>query len=298
MKTLFAKVLALAVLASMLGACKEEALTATARTGDTVIVSLSTDDLDEGMGLSSTAIVRSAYLSSHITDQSGEQYATRVRHVFKVYADPTSKVNSAASSALWMAAIDLVDPISSELPALSSGVATLTLSAPGYFESDKVVNLEIVPGLGAPKDLSELSFAPDVIEPAPQALARVTGQLAEHRLGAVEHLFVIPHSKGVDPTTGEEIAAALVRKLPGTANVSFNVQQATTEFGTSEVRVFLTAIQGLTQEQLSELDIALISELSEVNARPDYWIQHHRSSKYYDISGNQLSLTTEISMIR
>ncbi|MFC4879137.1 hypothetical protein [Microbulbifer halophilus] len=126
-----------------------------------------------------------------------------MRQVFKIYADPTSKVRQENPNALWLAAIDLVDPLSSAAPALASGTASLTLTAPDYFASDKTVSLEVVPGLGSPKELSDLNLDPDTIEPAPQALASVTGNLADHKLAAVEHRFVIPHTSNVDATIGQ-----------------------------------------------------------------------------------------------
>ncbi|MFC4879136.1 hypothetical protein [Microbulbifer halophilus] len=58
MKTLFAKALILTAFVTLLSGCKEEALTATVRSGDTVIVSLSADDLGEDAGSANTAILR------------------------------------------------------------------------------------------------------------------------------------------------------------------------------------------------------------------------------------------------
>lgn len=298
MKTFFVKALILAAFLTLLSGCKEEALTATVRSGDTVIVSLSADDLGGGAGPANTAILRRNQMGARITDSTGEQYDVKLRQVFKVYADPTSKVRQESSNALWLAAIDLVDPLSATAPALASGTASLTLTAPDYFASDKTVSLEVVPGLGSPKELSDLNLDPDAIEPARQALASVTGNLADHKLAAVEHLFVIPHNDGVDASTGEELTAAVIRKVPGQKSVNFNVQQTTTDSGSTEVRVYLTAIEGLAQSQLQELDIALISELPQANAQADYWQKHHQGSKYYGINGNQLSLTTDISVIR
>ncbi|MFC4879138.1 hypothetical protein [Microbulbifer halophilus] len=48
----------------------------------------------------------------------------------------------------------------------------------------------------------------------------------------------------------------MIKKIPGLEHIDFNTQQTTADSGSTEVRVYLTAIEGLAQEQLQELDIA------------------------------------------
>ncbi|WHI49545.1 hypothetical protein P3339_13810 [Microbulbifer sp. MLAF003] len=298
MKTLIAKFFIVSALLTLLTGCKEEALTATVRTGDTVIVSLSADDLRESGDTSGSAILRAEQLSASLTDAANTEHSVQVRQVFRVYADPTSEVQQLDNAGLWLAAIDLVDPLSASAPTLASGSAELTLSAPGYFDTDKVVTLEVVAGLGTPKTFGDLSLGAESIEPAPQALATVTGSLEGHLLAAVQHQFTIPHSDTLDIDSGTALKAALVKKLPGQEMVNLNVTTTATESGATEVQVYLTAVEGLSEVQLSEFNIALISQIDAANAQADYWSQHYSGSQYFDTEGNTLSLSTQVSAIR
>ncbi|WP_444940662.1 hypothetical protein ACJJI3_19615 [Microbulbifer sp. ZKSA004] len=298
MKTLIAKLFVVSALFTLLAGCKEEALTSTVRTGDTVIISLSADDLSESGDTSGSAILRVEQLSASLVDAADTEHTVQVRQVFRVYADPTSEVQQMENTGLWLAAIDLVDPLSSSAPTLASGTAELILSAPGYFDGDKVVTVEVVAGLGTPKTFSDLSLSAEAIEPAPQALAFVSGSLEGHLLAAVQHQFTIPHSDTLDTDSGAVLKAALVKKLPGQEAVNLNVTATASESGTTEVQVYLTAVEGLSESQMSEFNIALISQIDAANAQSDYWSQHYSGSQYFDTEGNRLSLSTQVSAIR
>uniref|UniRef100_UPI00261ABDF4 hypothetical protein n=1 Tax=uncultured Microbulbifer sp. TaxID=348147 RepID=UPI00261ABDF4 len=60
-----------------------------------------------------------------------------------------------------------------------------------------------------------------------------------------------------------------VKKLPGQEMVNLNVTTTATESGATEVQVYLTAVEGLSEVQLSEFNIALISQIDAVNAQVD-----------------------------
>ncbi|WHI49533.1 hypothetical protein P3339_13750 [Microbulbifer sp. MLAF003] len=76
--------------------------------------------------------------------------------------------------------------------------------------------------------------------------------------------------------------AALVKKLPGQEMVNLNVTTTATKSGATEVQVYLTAVEGLSEAQLSEFNIALISQIDAANAQVDYWSQHYSGSQYFD----------------
>lgn len=191
MKTLIKALLSGVFFCWVLSGCVgQEAFTKMARSGDTVALALGgspAHELDPN--------VRKADMSASITDSSGVSYPVKLRHLFKLHPDPTSKFNYSATyeydSAIfssryyrqpnqgeWIAVIDLVDPQSNTLLPLVAGMATLQVTTPdlvnslpfGIYSSDgnlASIEIEILDGTGSIHDFNDFG-SPGMLEPLPQ----------------------------------------------------------------------------------------------------------------------------------
>lgn len=173
-----------------------------ARTGDTVMVSLGGTDTN-----ALAPVLRKENITASITDSTNNVYPVKVRNVFRVYSDPTSKygysspknVNSnegeweewvPSNMGLWMAIIDLLDPNTGQLPSLAIGRGKLSISSPeltpwvdypgwGWTWPNgnlDAIPIEIVPGTGSPNPLNYMQpvthYPLDSLEPNPQIEVR------------------------------------------------------------------------------------------------------------------------------
>jgi hypothetical protein len=193
------------LLGVLLGGCASmQPLSSYARSGDTVTISLG--------GTESNALVpvlKKENIAVAITDAAGFTYPVKVRNVMRVYADPTSyfefdnlKAGFSGSNyaaypyphqGLWLAVIDLVDPLSNQPPPLAAGPASLGVSSPdirnrvdyagwgwNWTNGDLGnIPLEILAGSGSINPVNTLgpvSFAPlDKLEAAEQIEIRGAG---------------------------------------------------------------------------------------------------------------------------
>jgi hypothetical protein len=134
-----------------------------ARTGDTVSFALGREDAQV-----LAPMLKKEELTATITDAAGTTHTAKMRHVFKLYADPTSEYNVRESwfeayNVLWVGVVDLVNPLNDNPLALASGPATMSITGNGlatttggYGGGDLTdVPVEILPGTGAPHPLNE-----------------------------------------------------------------------------------------------------------------------------------------------
>jgi len=183
------------------GCAGMQAISNYARSGDTVMISLGGTDSN-----ALVSVIRKENVTISITDSLGNSYPVKVRNLFRVNGDPTSgyAFRSPTTSmvydnyvdphqGLWLAVIDLVDPVSDTPVPLAVGSATLTVSSAdiqnwfdptsfGWFWTNgnlSSVAIEILAGTGTPNPMNYLgpvSSAPlDSLEPNPQVEVTATG---------------------------------------------------------------------------------------------------------------------------
>jgi hypothetical protein len=187
---------------TIIGCASQQPLSSYARTGDTVMVSLGGTDTN-----ALVPVLRKENITATITDSANNAYPIKVRNVFRVFSDPTSKygysspknfnLNEAeleewvpSNMGLWMAVVDLVDPNSGQLLPLATGPGKLSIASPelapwidysgfGWSWSNgnlTVIPIEILPGTGSPNPLNHMQpvshFPLDSLEPNPQIEVR------------------------------------------------------------------------------------------------------------------------------
>lgn len=186
----------------VLGCASQQPISSYARTGDTVLVSLGGTDTN-----ALVPVLKKETVTATITDAANNVYPVKVRNVFRVYSDPTSKyaysgpknVNSyegeweewvPSNMGLWMAVIDIQDPITGQSPSLTAGQGKLSFSSPelapwidypgwGWTWSNgnlSAIPIEILPGMGSPNPMNymqPITQSPlNSLEPNPQIEVR------------------------------------------------------------------------------------------------------------------------------
>ncbi len=183
------------------GCAGMQAISNYARSGDTVMVSLGGTDSN-----ALVPVIRKENVNMSITDSLGNSYPVKVRNLFRVNGDPTSGYAFRSPTntmvydnyvdphqGLWLAVIDLVDPVSGTPVPLAVGSATLTVSSAdiqNWFDPTSYgwswtngnlnsVAIEILAGTGTSNLMNYLgpvSTAPlDSLEPNPQVEVTATG---------------------------------------------------------------------------------------------------------------------------
>lgn len=183
------------------GCAGMQAISNYARSGDTVMISLGGTDSN-----TLVSVIRKENVTIRITDSLGNSYPVKIRNLFRVNGDPTSGYAFRSPTTtmvydnyvdphqgLWLAVIDLVDPVSGTPVPLAVGSATLTVSSAdiqNWFDPTSYgwswtngnlnsVAIEILAGTGTPNPMNYLgpvSTAPlDSLEPNPQVEVTATG---------------------------------------------------------------------------------------------------------------------------
>lgn len=183
------------------GCASMQPLSSYARSGDTVTVSLGGTDSN-----ALASIVKKENVTVTITDAAGANYPVKVRNVFRIYGDPSSKY--AYRSVLdneffegfvlphqgqWMAILDLIDPASGQPLPLAVGKATLAVASPSlqpWFDYPgwgwtwtngnlSSIPIEILAGSGSPNPLNYMApittYPLDALEPGPQIEVTAAG---------------------------------------------------------------------------------------------------------------------------
>lgn len=183
------------------GCASMQAISNYARSGDTVMISLGGSDSN-----ALASVIRKENVNISITDSLGNNYPVTVRNLFRVNGDPTSGYAFrsptttliydnyvAPHQGLWLAVIDLVDPVTGTPLPLAVGSATLTVSSaeiqnwvdhsgygwPWTNGNLSSVAIEILAGTGTLNPMNYLgpvTFAPlDSLEPNPQVEVTASG---------------------------------------------------------------------------------------------------------------------------
>ena len=179
-----------------------QSMSSYARTGDTVTIALGGTEESNAL----VEILKKEDITITITDSASNTYPVTLRHLFRVYPDHSSTYifntkEIAGGNAIdayvppllgqWMATVDLVDPVSSLLPPLAVGAATISASSPAQLDQGFLyttagsqwpwtngnlasIAIEILPGTGAPNTLNYIGpMLHDPItdlEPLPQII--------------------------------------------------------------------------------------------------------------------------------
>jgi len=191
---------------SLAGCAGKQPISSYARTGDTVLISLGGSDANALVPL-----LHKENIAIRITDAVNVTYPVLLRHLFRVYSDPTSGYDYRSPNinyppyvgnldsyvdpyqGMWMAVVDLVDPQTNAPPPLVVGSAHLSVSSSeiqnwvdfsgfnGPWTNGNLDNipLNILPGTGSKNPLNYLtpmSTAPVAsLEPLAQLDVTVSG---------------------------------------------------------------------------------------------------------------------------
>lgn len=187
------------ILALLISGCSSmQPLPNYARTGDTILVSLGGTDTN-----AKVPVLWKENMTATVTDAANSAYPVKVRNLFRVYSDPTSKYSYSSSQGsydweswvsanmgVWLAVIDLSDPATGQYPPLATGSGKISISSPelepwidysgfGWSWTNGnlgVIPIEILPGTGKPNPLNYMGpvshYPLDSLEPAPQVEVR------------------------------------------------------------------------------------------------------------------------------
>ena len=191
----------LLVLAFVSGCASRQPISNYARSGDTVVLSLGGTDSN-----ALVSVLKKQNITVTITDSANVVRTAKLRNVFRLYSDPTSGYNFRSLSTslhydsyvtphqgLWMAVVDLVDPVSGRPLILAVGAASISVSSPdlapwvdyttwGWSWTNgnlSSIPIEILTGSGSSNPMNYLtpvSVAPlDSLTPEPQVEVTVSG---------------------------------------------------------------------------------------------------------------------------
>jgi hypothetical protein len=291
------------VLMCIWGCQSDLTLSRGARTGDTITVALGNADPND-TGLFTAAnitkeLIKPGDITATIVNDAspGTPQSVHIRHLVRIFADPTSVSPAFRGRAMWVAVVDLADSNGVEVT-LPNGLATITFTSQ-FFISPQDVSVDIIGSGGqshpfitqqAVQAGNKILF----IEPAPQAQVSVSGTLpANTELAAAKHVFDIPDKKD-DSDQNNILYAASPTRFTTEDQVSFRVEKADspTYPGTGTlVSIYLTAADGLDDANKSSFNFIMASQLASINSTPAYWATHYQPSLsiYYDLDGNELS---------
>ena len=278
------------------GCQSDISLSRAVRTGDTLVVSLGDADPDGKYSNVTSTLIRDTDVTAEMVDNSYITHAVKVRHIFRVYGDPTAVNSKARDQAQWMAVIDLVDPISGAAPPLALGNGIIRLHS-GKFIALQTVKTTIIAGTGTPHPfisknepsnlgLDKLAF----LKPAKQALVSVSGTLPQDvKLAGAEYRFDVPAIHTTD-MIGDRVEAVAPAKLPANQQIYFEFRRAEREapIGT-DVRVVVTATEGVDQANLSAFNFVMTSDLEAISSNPNYWKNKLVEATFYDTDGQEIA---------
>lgn len=282
----------------VLSGCQSDiTLSSAVRKGDTVVVSLgNANPIGEHANVNST-LLRETDITAGILDSSWTGHPVKVRHVFRIYGDPTATNGKVRGQAQWMAIIDLVHPVNNTKPNLAIGPAALILQS-NKFKADHVINTEILAGTGAPhKFLSQNDPSSNptldklsLVKPAKQALVRVSGTLPQGvKLAGAEYRFDVPAVHTISNLFQREEAVAPA-KLPATQQIYFEFKRTERQapVGT-DVLVAITSTEGVDQANLSAFDFVMTSDQAAIANSPNYWKNKLKGATFYGTNGKKIA---------
>ncbi|MBK6510101.1 MAG: hypothetical protein IPG64_12480 [Haliea sp.] len=281
----------------ILGGCQSDiTLSRAVRKGDTIVVSLGDANPNGEYSNVKSTLLREADISANVLDSGWVLSPVKVRHVFRVYGDPTAVNSKARGQAQWMAVIDLVNPVNNTKPNLTIGQAALVLESTKFNER-QIVKTEILAGSGTPHPFisqnEPVEFGIDkmtLVKPAKQALVRVSGTLPQGvKLAGAEYQFDIPAVHTLNMLS-ERMEAVAPAKLPASQQVYFEFKRTERQapVGT-DVLVALTSTEGVDQASLSAFDFVMTSDQEAIANNPNYWQNKLIGATFYSTDGQEIA---------
>lgn len=328
--------LLLLVLAFASGCASRQSISNYARSGDTVVLSLGGTDSN-----ALVSVLKKQNITATITDSANVVRSATLRNVFRLYSDPTSGYNFRSASTslhydsyvtphqgLWMAAVDLVDPVTGNPLALAVGAATISVSSPdikpwvdysGFGWSWTNGNLSSIPieiladtGSSNPMNyLTPVNTAPlDSLTPEPQVEVAVSGTPSQ-TVGGGSFVFKIVSADFV-PSYGSQTLPRVATTSPD-PNVQLAWSRVDRGNGTVLLKVMITNPHGFNTDN-SKTDLISGNSLLRSLRFSIFWDSVYGtstitdanwqnslqlvSSEYIDLNGNVLSeLTPTLSKV-
>lgn len=281
----------------VLSGCQSDVtLSRAVRTGDTLVVSLGDADPQGKYANINSTLLREGDVLAKVVDNSFITHPVTVRHLFRVFGDPTAVNAKARGQAQWMAVVDLVNPLSGNAPPMALGNGVLQLSS-DKFNAMHTVKTTIIAGTGTPHPFiskNEPSYIGldkiDFVRPAKQALVSVNGTLPpEVKLAGAEYRFEIP---AVHTTNffGDRVEAAAPAKLTAGTQMYFEFSRTERQapVGT-DVLVVMTSTEGVDQANLAAFNFVMTSDLEEIANTPGYWKNKLVGATFYDTDGREIA---------
>jgi len=314
------------------GCASMQPLSNYARSGDTVMISLGGTDSN-----ALVSVIRKENVNISITDSLGNSYPVKVRSLFRVNGDPTSGYAFRSPTTtmyydnyvdphqgLWLAVIDLVDPVTDIPVPLAVGGATLTVSSAeiqnwvdhtGYGWSWTNGNLnsvaiEILAGTGTPNPMNYLgpvSSSPlNSLEPNPQvevtangsSVSAIGGGLFEFSFQNADFggAFSKPRAVVTVPDPNIQILSNLVDQGDGTSKLSVIIANPH-GFKTDNGKAGLVAGQSLRRS----LRFSLVWSSGNATVNDANWqsLLLLDNASYFDLDGNDIpALTASMTKTR
>jgi hypothetical protein len=238
--------MAILVIASqwLVGCSSSDSMNKIVQNGGTILISLGSHEELGQVNLSA------AYLTATLIDSGSTQVDVKVREVFPLNVDKTSRLNHTTSlgedgySGFWFAVIDLVDPVSGLPTNLVGGTATLKIQG---FTSVLTRSVEILPGMGAVNPIMSVGKLGvlDFLRPAEQVKYILNDPQVvfteQNLLGAIEFQFQYP-SVSVDGLSPAEWP----RGVSASNNEHLQIQSFTkSEGGTNTLHVVVLNPAGI-----------------------------------------------------
>ncbi len=307
------------------GCASMQSISNYARSGDTVMISLGGSDSN-----ALVSVIRKENVNISITDSLGNSYPVKVRNLFRVNGDPTSGYAFRSPTTtmyydnyvdphqgLWLAVIDLVDPVTDTPVPLAVGGATLTISSaevqnwvdhsgygwPWTNGNLNSVAIEILAGTGTPNPMNYLGpvlTAPlDSLEPNPQVEVTASGSSGSDIGGG---LFVFsfqnvdfggvigkPRAVVTVPDPNIQILSNLVDQGDGTSKLNVVIVNPH-GFKTGNDKTGLVAGKSLRRS----LRFSLVWSSGNTTVNDANWqsLLQLESASYFDVDGNDLSALT------
>jgi hypothetical protein len=281
----------------LLGGCQSDiTLSRAVRTGDTLVVSLGDANPDGPDSNITTTLLRKSDVTADVVDNSYTVHPVSVRHLFRVYGDPTATNSRARGQAQWMAVIDLVNPLTQAAPTLALGNGVVRLHSSKFNELQSV-RTTIITGSGSPHPfitknepsylgLDKLEF----VTPAKQSLVTVSGTLPQEvKLAGAEYRFDVPAVHTIN-YIGDRIEAVAPAKLPSSQQISFEFKRTERQapVGT-DVLVALTSTEGVDQAGMAAFNFVMTSDMEDISDNADYWESKLVGAKFYDTQGQEIA---------
>jgi hypothetical protein len=281
----------------VLGGCQSDiSLSRAVRTGDTLVVSLGdANPYGEDANIN-TILLREVDVVAKMIDNNYSTHPVRVRHIFRVYGDPTAVYGRVRGQAQWMAVIDLVNPLSGHAPSLALGNGVIRLESDKFSES-QTVSTTIIAGTGAPHPFISKNEPVNIgldkleyVKPATQALVSVSGTLPQDvKLAGAEYRFDLPAVHSTD-LLGYRVEAVAPAKLTTSQQIYFEFKRTERQAPAgTEVLVVLTSTEGVDQASLSAFNFVMISDMEAISNNPSYWENKLTRANFYDTNGQEIA---------